>query len=247
MRELGHRVVAVDRNAEAPGFAEADVHEVADFQDVSTIVGAARKHDVDGVMTAFADRAVLPVAEAADALGLPGIGRETAHLATNKLAMRRRLEHAGVPQPRFAAVRSVEDGAEALRIVGLPAVLKPADSAGQRGISLLRTPEELATGLPLALAESSSGEAIVESFHEGREINGLFVARDGDPELVTLSDRLRPDGVGFGVAIAHVYPSTLDRVALTEARRVAVSTVRAIGLETVSRIRSSSSRMTGPS
>jgi biotin carboxylase len=119
---------------------------------------------------------------------------------------------------------------EALRTVGLPAVLKPADSAGQRGISLLRTPEDLATALALALDESSSGEAFVESFHEGREINGLFVARRGEPELVMLSDRIRPDGVGFGVALVHVYPSTLDGAALDEVARVAASTVRAVGL-----------------
>ena len=33
-QELGLRVVAVDRNGEAPGLAEADVAEVVDFTDV---------------------------------------------------------------------------------------------------------------------------------------------------------------------------------------------------------------------
>ena len=79
--------------------------------------------------------------------------------------------------------------------------------------------------------ESSNEEAVVESYHHGLEVNGLVVARDGDPTVVTLSDRLRPDGAGFGVAIAHVYPSTLFGDRLEEAERVARHVVRALGIK----------------
>jgi biotin carboxylase len=48
---------------------------------------------------------------------------------------------------------------------------------------------------------------------------------------VTLSDRLRPQGAGFGVAIAHVYPSTLFGDRLEEAERVARHVVRALGIK----------------
>src|SRR6266511_778656 len=129
-----------------------------------------------------------------------------------------------------AAVRTLHEGKEALQTVGLPAVLKPADSAGQRGLFLLRSVDDLEAHLHVALIESASEEAIVESFHEGLELNGLVVARGGEPQLVTLSDRLRPDGAGFGVALAHVYPSTLFGDALEEAERVATRVVRALGL-----------------
>jgi biotin carboxylase len=57
------------------------------------------------------------------------------------------------------------------------------------------------------------------------------VARDGEVELLTLSDRLRPPGVGFGVGWIHVYPSTLFGDTLAEAERVAVRSVRALGLK----------------
>jgi biotin carboxylase len=49
--------------------------------------------------------------------------------------------------------------------------------------------------------------------------------------LLTASDRIRPDGAGFGVALAHLYPSTLFGDAIAEVERVAVAAVRAIGLE----------------
>ncbi len=230
LRQLGYRVVAVDRNPDAPGAAEADVFAVADFADVDAVVAVGREHRVDGVMTAFADRAVPAVAAAAEALGLPGIGPDTAHVATNKVAMRQRLAAAGVPQPRFAAVRSAAEAEAALPEVGLPAVVKPVDSAGQRGISLVRSADDLEPAIERALTEAAAGEAIVERFHRGREVNALLVARAGVPDLVTLSDRLRPEGAGFGVALAHLYPSQLDGDALAGAARVAEATVRALGL-----------------
>ena len=230
LQELGARVVAVDRNPEAPGLAPADVGEAVDFADIEAVAEVARRHSVEGVLTFAADRAVPVVARVAELLGLPGIGSRTAHLATNKIAMRRELAERGVPQPQFAAVRTLAEAHTAARTVEFPAVLKPADSAGQRGIFLVGSDDELSAQLALTLAASPSHEAIVERFHEGREVNTLLVAREGDVRLITASDRIRPGGAGFGVALAHVYPTTLFGDVLAEVERVAAAAVHAIGL-----------------
>jgi biotin carboxylase len=230
LKELDVRVVAVDRNADAPGLTLADVAEVVDFTDVEAVVALARRHGVDGVMTYAADRAVPVVAAVAEQLGLPGIGTETAHLMTNKIAMRRQLAEAGVPQPRFAAARTIHEAHAAAAAVGFPSVLKPADSAGQRGLFLCESLDDVERHLHASLAQSTEQEAILESFHTGLEVNGLLVVRDGEPVVVTLSDRRRPPGRGFGVALAHVFPSTLFGDALEEVRRTGVHTVKALGL-----------------
>jgi biotin carboxylase len=231
-RELGLRTVGVDRNADAPGLGDADDGHVLDFRDVPAVVDVGRRQRVDGVLTVSADRAVPVVAAVAEALGLPGIGTDTAHLMTHKVAMRRTLAEAGLPQPRFAAARTLHEAHAAADTVGFPAVLKPADSGGQRGVFLLESLEDLERHLHAALAESPTQEAILESYEEGLELNGLVIARRGEAELLTLSDRLRPPGVGFGVGWIHVYPSTLYGDTLAEAERVAVQAVRALGLET---------------
>jgi biotin carboxylase len=229
--ELGLRVVAVDRNPEAPGLAEADVAETVDFQDVAAVVEVARRHSVDGALTISADRAVPVVAAVAEALGLPGIGTETAHVMTNKIAMRRQLAEEGVPQPRFAAARTLLEARAAAETVGFPAVLKPADSGGQRGIFRLGSLDDLDAHLHAALAESAGGEVILERFHDGLELNGLVIARAGNAFPLTLSDRLRPPGIGFGVGWIHVYPATVYGAMLEEAERVAVHAVHALGLQ----------------
>ena len=117
-----------------PRFADATVGEAVDFQDLDAVTEVGRRHGVDGVLTVSADRAVPIVAAIAERLGLPGIGSDAARKVTHKVAMRRALGDAGVPQPRFAALRNVAEAHAAAATVGFPAVLKAADSAGQRGL-----------------------------------------------------------------------------------------------------------------
>jgi biotin carboxylase len=231
-KELGLRVVAVDRNPDAPGLREADIAKVVDFSDVDAVLKATARLKLDGVLTVSADRAVPVVAAVAAARGLPGIGVETAHLMTHKIAMRRQLAEFGVPQPRFAAIRSLSERHRAADEVGFPAVLKPADSGGQRGVFRVESIDDIETHLHEALVASPTGEAILEEFVEGIEMNGIVIARNGDTIPLTLSDRLRPPGVGFGVGWIHVYPATVYGDQLEESERVAMHTVHALGLRT---------------
>jgi biotin carboxylase len=229
-RERGLRVVAVDRNPDAVGLRVADDPEIVDFADVDAVEAIARKHAVAGVLTVAADRAVPVVAAVAERLGLPTIGTSVAHRLTHKIAMRRVLAEEGIPQPPFAAVRGLAEGRAAIESVGLPAVLKPADSGGQRGVFRIDTPGDLESNLHAALAESPGQEAILERFVEGTEMNGIVIARGGNARLVTLSDRLRPPGIGFGVGWIHLYPASIHSDQLDLAERTAERAVAALGL-----------------
>jgi biotin carboxylase len=229
-RERGLRVVAVDRNPDASGLRLADAAAVVDFADVDAVEEVGRRHAVDGALTVSADRAVPVVAAVTERLGLPTIGTSVAHRMTHKIAMRRTLAEEGIPQPPFAAVRNLAEGRGALETVGLPAVLKPVDSGGQRGLFRIESPGDLESHLHSALAESPGREAILERFVEGTEMNGIVVARGGEARLVTLSDRLRPPGVGFGVGWIHVYPATIHSDQLALAERIAERSVAALGL-----------------
>jgi biotin carboxylase len=229
-RERGITVVAVDRNPGAPGLRVADVREVVDFVDVDAVEEVARRHAVDGVLTVSADRAVPVVAAVAERLGLPSIGSSIAHRLTHKIAMRRVLAEEGLPQPAFAAVRNLAEGRAAIGSVGLPAVLKPVDSGGQRGVFRIDNPGDLESNLHAALAESPGHEAILERFVDGTEMNGIVIVRGGEARLVTLSDRLRPPGIGFGVGWIHLYPASIHSDQLERAERAAERSVVALGL-----------------
>jgi len=230
VRGVGHEVIAVDGDPNAVGFRVADRGEAVDFADVERVAALGRRSGVDGVLAISSDRAVHPAAAVARMLGLPGIDPDVALRMTDKAAMRRRLEEQGLPQPVSMLVHRPGELGAALAAAGLPAVVKPADSGGQRGVFRVDTAEEAAGALGEALAVSRSGRALVESFLDGVELNGIVVVRSGSPTVLTLSDRLRPAGAGFAVGWAHRYPSSLPRETLDEAARVAAEAVVGLGL-----------------
>ena len=230
--ELGMTVVAVDSSPGAPALPLADHGHVVDFADLEALAEIGRRHGVQGVLTVSADRAVPVVAAVAELLGLPGIGRDTAFHMKNKVAMRTRLREHGVPQPPFAGARTVQEALAALgATVPFPAVVKPSDSGGQRGVFLVEAAGAAAgQAVADAIAESPTGEAIIEGFMPGMELNGIVVARGGKAVTLTLSDRRRPPGVGFGVGWIHLYPPSLPPEQVEEADRVAAAAVTALGL-----------------
>ena len=231
-KALGYRVVAVDRNPEAPAFAEADVGLVVDFSDAEAVLAAVTDVELDGVTTVQSDRAVPVVARVAAERGLPGIGVETARLMTSKVAMRRRLAERGIPQPRFATIADTAEAERAVEELGLPAVLKPGAGSGQHGLFRVESLSEIEEHLAAALAVSPGEPALLEEFVDGVELNGIVVLRDGVAHFVALCDRLRPSGRGFGVSWLHVYPPHLEGARLAEAEEVASSAARELGLGT---------------
>jgi biotin carboxylase len=229
-RQLGFRVVAVDGDSAALGFALADVSEAVDFSDVPAAIEVARRHRVDGVVAISTDRAVPVAAAIAEALDLPGIGVDVAWAMTDKGEMRERIALARLPQPPYVMLGAGDDLAEALRKVGVPAVVKPVDSGGQRGLFLIESVEQLREDLPITLEFSRGRRAILERYIPGSELNVMVAVTAGRPYVLTMSDRLRPDGIGFGVGWAHRYPSTLDDRALARAESLACAAVSSLGL-----------------
>jgi biotin carboxylase len=229
-KELGLRVAAIDGNPNALALDDADIAEVVNFVDIPKAIEFAEKIRPDGVLTITSDRAVVAVAAVAEALGLAGIGVETAMGLTHKIEMRRRLDAAGLPQPRFGSARTIEEARDAVAHVGFPSVIKPVDSGGQRGVFRLESVDDLEARFAEVVALSHRGEVIVEQFVDGVEMNAMALVRDGEVTQLTLSDRLRPPGEGFAVGWIHAYPAALDAAGSARSEELVERTVHALGL-----------------
>lgn len=229
-KELGLRVAAIDGNPDALGLQDADVAEVVNFVEIPKAIAFAEKIRPDGVLTITSDRAVVAVAAVAETLGLPGIGVDVAVGLTHKVEMRRRLERAGIPQPRFGSARTPDEARAAAVRVGFPLVIKPADSGGQRGVFRVESEDELVARFPESLELSRGGEVIVEEFVEGMEMNAMAVVRDGEVIPLTLSDRHRPPGSGFAVGWIHAYPASLNGTGTAAAEAMIEKTLLELGL-----------------
>jgi biotin carboxylase len=216
-RERGLETIAVDRDPSAPGLPLAAKRAIVSSEDEPGVERLARAEHVDGLISPGADWPVGVAARVAARIGLPHpIDAATAALATNKARQRARLAEAGVPQPRSWALSAVEDG------LPVPCVVKAADRQGQRGLTLVRSRDELAAAVAAAVAASRGGTCLVEELVDGPEVTVNAASVEGRFVPLTVTDRLTAEPPAFGVALAHVWPAERDVSSAIEAAGAAV-------------------------
>ncbi len=230
-RKLRLGVAVADGNDQAPGVALSDRFFHTDLKDGEALLGNARtlaqlEGALRGVFTAGTDFAYV-VAWLTDRLGLPGHSYEAALRATEKQLMRRTLEDAGVPVPRFVSADDSgrETRRQALREVGLPLVVKPVDSMGARGVRKVTSEDELSSAVELALELSRSRRVIFEGLIQGRELSLDALTWDGKIVVTGVADRhIRFEP--YFVEIGHTMPTSLS-----EAERIRVEEIFRRGIE----------------
>jgi biotin carboxylase len=231
-RSLGHEVCVVDGSADAPLLAEADHRVVRSFTDVTGVLGELEAQGIEpvAVATMGSDQAVLPTAQLAERLGLPGLPVDTARTVADKRRMRAAFDRRKVRCPKGREAASFEEAEQAFHQLGAPVVVKPVDGSAQRGVTEVRAEGELSAAVDRALAASRAGALVLEQYLDGEEytVNGFLLEREYVP--MTVTRRLLHPSPPLGVCIAHRYPSLLANEApLFELARKASL---AVGLET---------------
>jgi biotin carboxylase len=215
-RERGLYVIACDRDPTAVGFEYADRRAVVSVEDEAAISQLARAERVDGIIAPGIDWPVSIAARISTHVGLPHpVAPETAALTVLKHRQRTRLDEHGVPQPRWKVANAADDE------LPLPAVVKPVDRQGQKGLAVVRDEAELAGAIATAAKVSRNRLALVEELVPGPEVtvNAFSVGSEFHP--LTVTDRLTAGGDAFGVALAHVWPSEHSVEEAVEAARLA--------------------------
>jgi biotin carboxylase len=224
-------VIAADRDPSAPGFSFADRRAIISVEDEPQLDRLAAAERVDGVIAPGIDWPVAIAARIAERLVLPHpIDPATAVLATSKLKQRERFAEAGVPHPRHVVCATIEEAAAAAAGFGYPCVVKAPDRQGQKGLVLVRDEPVLAAAFELALAESRSSVVLVEELVPGREVTVNAFSVGGRFTPLTITDRVVAEPPAFGVALAHVWRSSLAPAEVGAAVEAARAAAEALGL-----------------
>lgn len=222
-------LAVVDRDPAAPGFAHASRRCILSTEDEPAIERLCEALQVDGIIAPGTDWPVAVAARIAERLALPHpIDPATAVLATNKIRQRERLAGAGVPQPRSWVIGA----ADPLPDAELPVVVKAPDRQGQKGLTLVRERAELAEAVETARSVARSGLALVEELVDGPEVTVVGFSVDGVFTALLVTDRVVADPPAFGVALAHVWPSTVPGTGSSNCTvpGTALKAVRALGI-----------------
>lgn len=206
-RERGLFVIAVDRDPSAPGFRYADRRAIVSLDDEPALERLAEAERVGGVIAPGSDCAVGAAARIAARFRLPHpLSPASAVLSSSRLRQRERLAEARVPQTRWKLVRRVDEE------LGFPCVVKAPDRQGPRGLSVVRSRDELGPAVKAALRASRSGLCLVEELVEGLEARATGFSVGGVFHPLTVTDRL-PDALVWPGGDAESAISLAERAA----------------------------------
>ncbi len=206
---FGWEVVCADGNPAAPGRKDVHYFEHIDLRDregiAASVVEWRVKKGLDGVFTTGTDFSAA-VAYAAEKADLPGIPYQSALRASDKFLMRSTFKEAGVPSPDFTLLQNPHEWHEQVEMFGFPAVVKPVDNMGARGIRRIDSMDECHEAVGAAFASSASGRVIIERYIEGPEFSLDALMYRGDFTLCGIADRHIRFSPYF-IEIGHTMPS----------------------------------------
>ena len=166
-----------------------------------------KDENIVAVLTDQTDISVPTVAFLCDKLGLPGNSERVAQIYSNKNLMRKICDDINIPNLRHIRVSEIAD-AKDWDIY--PAMLKPEDSQGSRGVYKVNTFEELADALGDTLSFSHSGVAILEEFFVGNEIVVEGYVQDGEYINFGIGDRKYFEIEGKFIPSQTIFPTTIN-------------------------------------
>jgi cyanophycin synthetase len=118
-------------------------------------------------------------------------------VASDKSLTNRLLDSAGLPVPRSEVVETEAAALAAAARLGFPCVLKPLDGNHGRGVHLdLRSEDEVRAAFAGALAQSRSGDVVVETYVAGNDYRCLVIGG----KLAAVAERVPASVTGDGTS-----------------------------------------------
>ncbi len=243
LREEGVEVVLVNSNPATimtdPDFASRTYIEPLTGQTVERILEIERP---DALLPTLGGQTALNVAidlaerGVLERLGVELIGAklDAILMAEDRSRFGTAMEEIGLRMARSRYVRKLEEGAAALELVGLPAILRPSFTLGGSGGAIANTEAEFREKLEWGLRQSPRSEVLVEESVLGWKEFELEVMRDGADNVVIICsiENLDPMGIHTGDSITVAPAQTLTDKEYQRLRDASVAIIRKVGVDT---------------
>lgn len=238
-KRLGYRTVLCDYLPDNPGQYHADVFYQESTTDPELMLNIARKEHAQGVLAYASDPAALTQAYVAEQMGLPANPYASVEKLSVKHLFRRHLHEAGLPCPKSTSLPADVTGEEAVAAsegMRLPVVLKPTDSSGSKGVTVLgeRDPKAFAEAIAHAGEFSRNRILELEEYIRAkfpRVIGGDIFVTHGKVAFWGLMSCLRDASLGGLVPVGERFPSGLSHEQTTKVKKVIQDLVDSLHLE----------------
>lgn len=208
----GYYVITADYLPDNIAHKYSDEYINVSIIDKEAVLEAAKKHNIDGVMSFAVDPGVVSAAYVQNKLGLPKFGPlESVEILQNKDKFRAFLTEHGFNVPKAKGYSSVEQVLKDSEYWRYPVIVKPTDSAGSKGVTRVNKQDELEAAAKKAFDHALKGKIIIEDFieAEGCTSDSDSFSVNGELKFVSFSaQRFDEYAAGPYVPAAYSWPST---------------------------------------
>ena len=213
-KKLGYYTVLCDYLPDNPGQYVADKFYLESTTDKETILKIAEKEKVSGILAYASDPAAPTAAYVAEKLGLPGNPYESVNTLCNKDKFRKFLADNGFNTPTAIGYADKNTALKDVDKFELPVIIKPVDSSGSKGATVLRSWEDFDKALGFAFSFSRGHRVIVEEFIEKKHqylIGGDLFINNGKIVVWGLLNCHRDSNVNPLVPVGKSYPLLIGK------------------------------------
>ena len=243
LRAEGYRVILVNSNPATimtdPGLADATYIEPITPEIVEKIIAKERP---DALLPTMGGQTALNTALKLDASGvlqkygceLIGARADVIDKAEDRQKFRNAMTKIGIESPKSEIAHTIDEARAALKIVGLPCVIRPSFTLGGTGGGIAYNTEEFEQIVTAGLDASMTTEVLVEESVLGWKEFEMEVVRDRNDNCIIICsiENLDAMGVHTGDSVTVAPALTLTDREYQRMRDASIACLREIGVDT---------------
>jgi carbamoyl-phosphate synthase large subunit len=240
LREEGVKVILVNSNPATiqtdPDMADEVYIEPIKSDIIAEII---KKERPDGILSGMGGQTGLNMtAELAERGALEGVEilgtpLEAIYQGEDREKFRSLMQRIGEPVPTSMILNRMDQIGEALEVVGLPAIIRPAYTLGGAGGGIAHTPDELSRIVEIGLTRSRIHQVLIEESVVGWKEIEFEVMRDASDTclIVCGMENVDPMGIHTGESVVVAPILTLRDDEFQLLRSAAIKIIRALDVQ----------------
>ena len=221
-KRLGYYTILCDYLFDNPGQFVADKFYLLSTTDRQAILDVAKKERIGGVIAYASDPAAPTAAYVAEQLGLPTNPYNSVDILCNKDRFRAFMSENGFDCPVSKGYADAESALADKESFDYPIIMKPVDSSGSKGVTILDSPQGFEEAVEFAFSFSRSQRIIIEKFivHKYKDtIGGDIFINEGKVIIWGLMNCFRAHSLNPLVPGGETYPVLLTNDDLDKVKK----------------------------
>jgi Biotin carboxylase len=232
-RELNMNSVVIDPTSDPPGKELSDFFYQVDGQDKAMTKEIARRHGVDGIVTAQMENPLRLMAQVAEELQFIFNSPKTIEQCRNKFLMKAAFVKADVPCAKGILLHK-DEMPDKLSLItarlNFPLIIKPVDAFSSRGVYKVNSFDELLTYVAHSSHYSTNGDYLIEEFIAGTEYSVETITFKGKTHTVQFTEKyITP--YPQTVEVGHLQPAIISNSQKNIIELVVSNAIKALGID----------------